>query len=307
MFAAPPATRARRRCLGRSRRSHRVLSALCAALAVTAMALLPGELFRGEPAAHPHVTPLPSLAAAGHPAAAGPPPVRDAGQDPAPRARAVRATRHPAVAAPARPGTPAPSPKAPAVQRVDFQRAPARAADHRTDAKPRHRVVVRRHPAAAVTPADGPSSPASAAAIRSTAQRRIADAVLAVLNQERVQHGRTRLRMNAKLIDSAHGHNLRMARQNTMSHQLPGEPYFATRIEDAGYDYDWAGENVGWNSEMSLAGVLALEIEMFDELPPDDGHRQNILSAHFSDVGIDVYFDNVNHKVWLTEDFGHPR
>jgi uncharacterized protein YkwD len=112
--------------------------------------------------------------------------------------------------------------------------------------------------------------------------------------------------MNAELIDSAHGHNLQMARQNTMSHQLPGEPYFATRIQDAGYDYDWAGENVGWNSEMNLAGVLALEAEMFDEVPPDDGHRQNILSAHFRNVGVDVYPDNVNHKVWLTEDFGSP-
>jgi uncharacterized protein YkwD len=46
---------------------------------------------------------------------------------------------------------------------------------------------------------------------------------------------------------------------------------------------------------------------MYDEKPPGDtGHRDNILSKNYTNVGIDVYFDNVNGKVWLTEDFGKP-
>lgn len=134
----------------------------------------------------------------------------------------------------------------------------------------------------------------------------IAENVLGMLNAERSAHGLPALTMNAKLIASARGHNLDMARQNAMSHQLPHEAYFATRIERAGYHYSWAGENIGWNSDMSLAGVRQLETMMYHETPPNDGHRRNILSKHYANVGIDVYFDHVNDKVWLTQDFGRP-
>jgi uncharacterized protein YkwD len=43
---------------------------------------------------------------------------------------------------------------------------------------------------------------------------------------------------------------------------------------------------------------------MFRERPPNDGHRLNILSRTFRNVGIDVYFDNAHHKMWFTQDFG---
>lgn len=131
--------------------------------------------------------------------------------------------------------------------------------------------------------------------------------LLGMLNGERAANGLPRLTMNADLIQSAHAHNLDMARQNEMSHQLPGEAYFADRIQAAGYNYWYAGENIGWNSVQSLDGVRALEQIMYDEKPPGDtGHRDNILSKNYTNVGIDVYFDNVNGKVWLTEDFGKP-
>lgn len=134
----------------------------------------------------------------------------------------------------------------------------------------------------------------------------IAENILGMLNSERAAHGLRALTMNAQLIRSAHGHNLDMARQNTMSHQLPHEAYFATRIERAGYHYSWAGENIGWNSEMNLAGVRELETMMYHEKAPNDGHRKNILSTHYTNVGIDVHFDRINGKVWLTQDFGRP-
>lgn len=134
-----------------------------------------------------------------------------------------------------------------------------------------------------------------------------ANNLLGMLNDERQANGLARLTMNAKLIESAHGHNLDMAQQNEMSHQLAGEPYFADRIEHAGYDYQYAGENIGWNSVMTLDGVRQLEQIMYDEKAPEDtGHRDNILSKNYTNVGIDVYFDNTNGKVWLTEDFGKP-
>jgi uncharacterized protein YkwD len=44
---------------------------------------------------------------------------------------------------------------------------------------------------------------------------------------------------------------------------------------------------------------------MYNETPPNDGHRLNILNTHYRNVGVDVYFDKVHHKLWLTTDFGH--
>jgi hypothetical protein len=57
---------------------------------------------------------------------------------------------------------------------------------------------------------------------------------------------------------------------------------------------------------MTAAGAKAVEKSMFTEKPPNDEHRQNILSTAFTDVGIGVVLDNVNHKLWITEDFGRP-
>jgi uncharacterized protein YkwD len=135
-------------------------------------------------------------------------------------------------------------------------------------------------------------------------QQQYASAVLSQLNAERRAHGLPALTMNSRLVASAHAHNLAMAAANTMSHQLPGELDFASRILRAGYNYRTAGENVGWNSLITQAGALYLETLMYNEVPPNDGHRRNILSTSYREIGVDIYFDNVHHKLWLTEDFG---
>ncbi|MEO8888660.1 MAG: CAP domain-containing protein [Jatrophihabitantaceae bacterium] len=135
----------------------------------------------------------------------------------------------------------------------------------------------------------------------------IANSVLAQLNSERQAHGLRALALNPQLISSAHTHNLTMARADTMSHQLPGEAYFADRIRAAGYRYQDAGENIGWNSAISRNAALALETTMYAEGPPPSGsvnHYSNIVSTQYTDVGIDVWIDTIHHKLWLTEDFG---
>lgn len=149
------------------------------------------------------------------------------------------------------------------------------------------------------------AGPASARTVHRTAKEvRIGHAVERVLNAERKAHHLKPLHFNQKLRLAARRHNLTMAKHNTMSHQLPGEPYFATRISRAGYHWTWAGENIGWNSRMTRAGVVALERYMYNERAPYNGHRLNILNRHYRSVGIDVYFDHKHHKVWLTTDFG---
>jgi uncharacterized protein YkwD len=133
-----------------------------------------------------------------------------------------------------------------------------------------------------------------------------ADAVLKELNAERADHGLPALKMNSKLVDSAHTHNLAMAKANTLSHQLNGEAGLGSRVSAAGYHWSAVGENIAYNSNRSESGVLALQKAMYNEKPPNDGHRENILNKSFIDVGIDVINDSTHGRVWLVTDFGNP-
>jgi uncharacterized protein YkwD len=133
-----------------------------------------------------------------------------------------------------------------------------------------------------------------------------ANAVLDELNDERKSHGLPALKLNTKLTSAAHTHNLAMAKANTLSHELKGEAALGSRVSAAGYSWSAVGENVAYNSDRSQAGVLALQKAMYNEKPPEDGHRDNILNAKFVDVGIDVINDSAHGKVWLVTDFARP-
>ncbi len=131
-------------------------------------------------------------------------------------------------------------------------------------------------------------------------------AVADQINAERARNGLRPLRWTDKLYYSAHRHNLQMGQQNTLSHQLPGEPSLGDRIS-VFYAWSACGENIGWNSDRSRSGALALETSMYNETAPYDGHRRNILSTTFVDVGVDVIDDSTHGRLWLTTDFGRPR
>jgi uncharacterized protein YkwD len=133
-----------------------------------------------------------------------------------------------------------------------------------------------------------------------------ADAVLSELNSERAKHGLKALKMNSELVSAAHKHNLAMAKANTLSHQLNGEAALGSRVSAAGYRWSAVAENVAYNGRRSEDGVLDVQKAMYNEKPPNDGHRKNILSKTYVDVGIDVISDSVHDKVWLVTDFGKP-
>ena len=146
-------------------------------------------------------------------------------------------------------------------------------------------------------------STASAQA-RTTPERTIAAAVTKLLNRERHAHHLRSVKANKHLMSSARGHNLAMARANTMSHQVRGESQLGRRLDRAGYHWTMDGENIGYNNQMTRSGALLLEKAMYNERAPFNGHRLNILNKHFRHVGVDVYFDRAHHKMWLTVDFG---
>ncbi|HWS84814.1 MAG TPA: CAP domain-containing protein [Ktedonobacteraceae bacterium] len=131
-----------------------------------------------------------------------------------------------------------------------------------------------------------------------------ANAVFNQINAARAQAGLPALQWSNMLVNSAHKHNLAMMAGNQLSHQLPNEPELGTRISQAGVNWTFAAENIGESSDYLHPTTAATDLDqaMLNEKPPDDGHRQNILS-NANTIGIDVLIDTQNQKVWLTEDF----
>jgi uncharacterized protein YkwD len=135
----------------------------------------------------------------------------------------------------------------------------------------------------------------------------IAQAVLDQTNAWRTAAGLRPYKMSPGLVASAHKHNLAMAAGCGLSHRCPGEADLGDRIHAQGVNWHGAGENCGVggaanNTAAITAAAKGLNQAMFDEKPPGDGHRRNLLSSGFTLIGIDVIRDS-NGKVWLTEDF----
>jgi uncharacterized protein YkwD len=94
-----------------------------------------------------------------------------------------------------------------------------------------------------------------------------------------------------------------MKAANTLSHQLPNEAALGDRERKQGVQWWFAAENIGENSEQTQDGALVLHKAMMAEKPPEDGHRQNILTKQGTILGVDILIDTQNHELWLTEDF----
>jgi hypothetical protein len=111
-------------------------------------------------------------------------------------------------------------------------------------------------------------------------------------NHERAAQGLPPLKWSATLAGAARQHALRMAAQNTLSHQLPGEPGMADRASQAGVRFSSLAENV---AEGSSAESIHRQ---WMNSPP---HRANLLDAQLDSVGIAVA--ERNGVLFAVEDF----
>ncbi len=134
--------------------------------------------------------------------------------------------------------------------------------------------------------------------------------MLALINQARASAGLPALTITAGLETSSSAHNMTMAGGCGLSHQCPGEPALGDRETAAGVHWTAAGENIGEGGPVADTSAaiaqmaVGLTQSMLDEKPPNDGHRQNILSSTFTHIGIAVYRDG-SGTVWLTQDFSN--
>lgn len=159
-------------------------------------------------------------------------------------------------------------------------------------------------PTPLVQPKPASSSSGSGQTGATSGVSQAANAVFNQINAARAQAGLPALQWSNLLVNSAHKHNLAMMAGNQLSHQLPNEPELGTRISQAGVSWTFAAENIGESSDYlhPTTAATSLDQAMLNEKPPDDGHRQNILS-NATIIGVDVLIDTQNQEVWLTEDF----
>jgi hypothetical protein len=111
-------------------------------------------------------------------------------------------------------------------------------------------------------------------------------------NHERAARGLARLKWSTALAGAAGQHAQRMAAQNTLSHQLRGEPGMVERASRAGARFSSLAENVA-------VGPSAESIHrQWMDSPP---HRANLLDAKLDSVGIEVA--DHNGSLFAVEDF----
>jgi hypothetical protein len=111
-------------------------------------------------------------------------------------------------------------------------------------------------------------------------------------NHERSAHGLDQLKWSPALARAAKQHAQRMAAQNTLSHQLSGEPGMAERASQAGARFSSLAENVA-------EGPSAQSIHrQWMNSPP---HRANLLDPQLDSVGIAVA--ERNGVLFAVEDF----
>ena len=157
--------------------------------------------------------------------------------------------------------------------------------------------------ACSILPGNQASSPQSSATGAAGTESQIAQAVFQAINQSRAANGLAPLKWSNALAKSARQHDLAMQAANTLAHQLPGEADLGKRESQQGVNWTFAAENIGETTDQSVNGALGLHQAMMNEKPPDDGHRQNILTTNGNIVGVDILIDQQHGKLWLTEDF----
>ena len=134
----------------------------------------------------------------------------------------------------------------------------------------------------------------------------VGQATLCLLNQQRAANGIGPLVENAALTTASAGYSQRMVAQGFFAHESPDGGTLVQRLTAVGYlggDDAWVvGENIGWGQ-----ASLATARSMVDAWMNSPGHRENLLSADYSQVGLGLALGTPTDQTWgatYTTDFG---
>ncbi len=115
------------------------------------------------------------------------------------------------------------------------------------------------------------------------------EAMIKLVNQERVSRGLKGVSFDAKLRGVARAHSTDMFKRGYFSHYSPEGKTVADRATSAGIDFLVIGENLAYAPTLESAHKGLMNSE---------GHRANILSVDFSKIGIGVIDAGVYGKMF---------
>ena len=124
---------------------------------------------------------------------------------------------------------------------------------------------------------------------------------LCLLNEERGGHGLAPLRAEARLELASQRHSEDMAARHFFEHETPEGVDPQARILATGYPANnaFTGENIARGEYAESSPV-----EIVDSWMHSPGHRENILRAAFTEIGVGVATDGP--AALYTTDFGGP-
>jgi uncharacterized protein YkwD len=122
--------------------------------------------------------------------------------------------------------------------------------------------------------------------------------ILSLINEERAKEGISPLTRNDKLDIAAQRHSNDMACNNFMSHTGSDGSSPWDRMNQAGYDWIRAAENIA-------AGQSTPESVVAAWMNSTQGHRETILDPNLEDIGIAyAYKSSTSYGHYWTTDFG---
>ena len=133
--------------------------------------------------------------------------------------------------------------------------------------------------------------------MRPVVQADLEKRVIAMLNEERRRAGLSRLEPAELLGVAARAHSTDMAARGYLDHTSPEGATAADRVALAGYAFAAVGENIAWGQKDARQVMTAWMHSR--------GHKANILSPHYTEVGVGVAATRHGALVW-TQNFGIP-
>ncbi|PRY27426.1 uncharacterized protein YkwD [Pseudosporangium ferrugineum] len=184
--------------------------------------------------------------------------------------------------------------------------ATSSAAPEPTTAPPTRKATSKPKPKVTRRPTTAPPAPSAGGSAPATSGS-ILERVLGHINAARRAEGLPAYTLDDSLSKAAALHNRLMIGGCGLSHQCPGEGGIGDRFSAQGVRWSSAGENIGYGSAggsdaQIVAAADGLTDSMLAEVPPEDGHRKNLLSSGFERIGLSVVRDG-DGLVWMTQDF----
>lgn len=127
----------------------------------------------------------------------------------------------------------------------------------------------------------------------------VASLLSSLTNQERNENNLSELRTNPLLEQAAKLKAQDMVKRGYFAHQSPEGRDFSYFLNQVGYDYEYAGENLAINFEDTS--------EVVNAWMQSPGHRENILKGRYTEMGVATASSTRKGQVLVVQLFGTPR